>query len=165
MTEEPVPDSDVMADRSGPAPATRWEGNVLALVDRLSSGVARMHTRRLRLEHGLSVPEWRTLMLISERPGATAVDVATMFAMDKMAVTRAVQRLMRVGLMERRQRSEDKRSFSLYLTHRGSEVYAQVLPSSTLRYRELVDVLSQDERRQLSELLGRLVQRVDELEP
>jgi DNA-binding MarR family transcriptional regulator len=158
-----VPDSDVTADQS--APATHWEGNVLALVHRLSSGIARMFTRRLRREHGVSVPEWRTMMLVAERPGTTAVDIATIFAMDKMAVTRAVQRLMRTGLVERRQRSEDKRSFSLYLTPRGSELYGELLPSSNERYHELVDVLSQDERRQLGELLGRLVKRVDELDP
>lgn len=159
-----MPDSDVMPDRSGPAAATHWDGNVLALVDRLSSGIGRIYTRRLRVEHGLSVPEWRTMTLVAERPGITAVDVATIFAMDKMAVTRAVQRLMGIGFIERRQRSEDKRSFSLYLTTRGSEVCALLLPSSNARYRELVDVLSQDERRHLGELLGRLVQRVDELE-
>jgi DNA-binding MarR family transcriptional regulator len=124
-----------------------------------------MFTRRLRDEHDVSVPEWRTMMLVAERPGTTAVDIATIFAMDKMAVTRAVQRLMRIGIIERHQRSEDKRSFSLHLTPRGSELYGQLLPSSSARYRALVDVLSRDERRQLRELLGRLVERLDELDP
>jgi DNA-binding MarR family transcriptional regulator len=159
-----VPVSDARPDQNPVGTGTHWESNVLTLVHRLSSGIGRVFNRRLRIEHGVTVPEWRTMLLLAERPGATAVDIATVYAMDKMAITRAVQRLMRDGLIERHQRSDDKRSFSLLLTPRGNELYAALLPTSSGRYRELVDVLTRDERRQLRALLVRLIERTDELD-
>lgn len=140
------------------------EGNVLTLVHRLSSNIGRVFGRHLRAKHGVSVPEWRTVMLLAERPGCTAIDIATSYAMDKMAVTRAVQRLIRMGMVERQRRASDKRSFSLRLTAKGDEFYATLLPTSTARYREFVDALSRDERRQLRELLSRLILRAQELD-
>jgi DNA-binding MarR family transcriptional regulator len=159
-----VPDPDARPDRNPVGTGAHWEGNVLALVHRLSSGIGRVFNRRLRVEHGVTVPEWRTMLLLAERPGSTAIDIATVYAMDKMAITRAVQRLLRDGLIERHQRSDDKRSFSLHLTPRGTELYAALLPTSSGRYHELVDVLTREERRQLRALLARLIARADELD-
>jgi DNA-binding MarR family transcriptional regulator len=145
-------------------PRTWPEGNLLALVHRLSSSIGRVFGRRLRARHGVSVPEWRTVMLLAERPDCTAIDISTYYAMDKMAVTRAVQRLNRMGMVERQRRPNDKRSFSLRLTAQGQELYETLLPTSTARYREFVDALSRDERRQLRELLSRLIVRAQELD-
>ena len=160
-----VAENAPLAPSSGSLPPGRaWpEGNVIALVHRLSSSVNRVFDRPMRAQHGVSAPEWRTMLLLADRPDCTAIDIATFYAMDKMAVTRAVQRLTHSGIVERHQRPHDRRSFALRLTPRGSELYASLLPTSNQRYREFVDVLNREERRQLRALLARLIQRADEL--
>lgn len=61
-------------------------------------------------------------------------------------------------------RDEDRRSYALFLTQRGQELFGGLLPTSNSRYHEFVDVLSRDERRQLRDLLSKLVLRARELD-
>src|SRR3954469_13741602 len=67
------------------------------LSNRISSAIAREYSQRF----GLGVTEWRVMAVLGRYPGLSANQVATRTAMDKVAVSRAVARLLDAGRLLR----------------------------------------------------------------
>lgn len=129
------------------------------LSNRLSAAIARAYSRR----YGLSIPEWRVIAVLALAPGASAAEVAERTAMDKVAVSRAVRRLVQTGRLTRRTAAGDRRRSILELTAEGRRIYQRVTPALRRYEAELLAALSARERRALDALLGRLERRAGEL--
>ena len=70
----------------------------LAIVSHtVSSLVARVYDKRF----GLTIPEWRVIAIVGRFPGLSAVEVAERTMMDKVAVSRAVTKLIKSGRIDR----------------------------------------------------------------
>lgn len=108
---------------------------------------------------GLAVTEWRILAVLGRFPGMSAVGVAERSAMDKVAVSRAVARLLERGLLHRETHGDDRRRSVLELSDAGRTVYAEVAPLALSYERELLAPLSEEERAQFSRMLERLGER------
>ena len=108
---------------------------------------------------GLAITEWRVLAVLGRFPGMSAVGVAERSAMDKVAVSRAVARLLERGLLHRETHGGDRRRSVLELSDAGRAVYAEVAPLALSYERELLAPLSEDERAQFSRMLDRLGER------
>ena len=108
---------------------------------------------------GLAVTEWRILAVLGRFPGMSAVGVAERSAMDKVAVSRAVARLLERGLLHRETHGDDRRRSVLELSEAGRAVYDEVAPLALSYERELLAPLSEEERLQFSRMLDRLGER------
>ena len=53
-------------------------------------------------DFGLSIPQWRVMAVLARNPGLSAAEVAARTAMDKVAVSRAVQGLLAAGRLRAR---------------------------------------------------------------
>lgn len=137
--------------------------SVLALTHVLSSQIGRAFDGELETNFGISHAEWRVILTLAAAPGATSVDIVNSWAMDKMAVSRAVAKLARNGLVRRQQNRRDRRRFTLTLTAKGSALHARVLPHANARYRELLACLSERELGDLRRGLQKLADRAMEL--
>jgi DNA-binding MarR family transcriptional regulator len=115
------------------------------------------------VRHDLTTPEWRVLAVLAREPGLSAAQVAERTAMDKVAVSRAVNRLLRRRRVARRQAAADRRRSHLELTAAGLAVYRQVSPQALGYERELLRALSAAEARRLDATLARLLDRAREL--
>jgi DNA-binding MarR family transcriptional regulator len=131
--------------------------NVLASIHVLSSQIGRAFYGEIAKRHGVTVPEWRVLLTLAQRPEATAGDVAAQWAMEKMAVSRAVRRLERDRLIARRPVRNDRRRQALRLTPAGRRLYARILPAADARYRAIMACLGPSERAELRRSLARLI--------
>src|SRR5215471_10118468 len=60
----------------------------------LSNRVSRAIALRYADAFGLTIPEWRIIAVLGRRPGLTATQVAEATEMDKVAVSRAVAKLV-----------------------------------------------------------------------
>ena len=136
---------------------------VLASIHVLSNRITRAFESRLDGEHGLSVPEWRVLLSLSREPGLTATEIQGRWAMDKMAVSRAVRRLESAGNVRRKAHPSDGRSFVLELTAKGTRLFEKILPTADERYREILSGLSRGELGKLARILNKLIDRTDHL--
>lgn len=105
---------------------------------------------------GISITEWRVLAVLGRYPELSANGVAERTAMDKVAVSRAVARLLKTGLIERETHGTDRRRSVLRLSRAGYQVYDQVVPMTLDYERELLSGFSDDERATLDRLLTRL---------
>ena len=137
--------------------------NLLALIHVLSHQIGRAFHARIAAEFDVTIAEWRVMLSLSQRPGATAGEIAETWAMEKMAVSRAVRRLARMRRITRRVKPEDRRSFSLAMTEEGMRVFERVVPAANARYREITSAATRAELAQLSRTLTKLVDQARDL--
>ena len=78
--------------------------------------------------------------------------------MDKVAVSRAVNALQKSGRIRRGTHADDKRRSVLALSAKGRKLYDDVAPTALRYERELLAVLSAEERDWLERILGKLVE-------
>jgi len=126
------------------------------LSNRISSAIAREYSQRF----ALGVTEWRVMAVLARYPGLSASKVALRTAMDKVAVSRAVARLLEAGRIEREFDDDDRRRSVLRLSAAGRAVHDQVAPLALAFERHVLGGMPADER----DLLFRLLYRLDELE-
>jgi len=127
------------------------------LSNTVSTAIANRYTERFELR----IPDWRVLAVLGMQPGLSAAEVAAKTAMDAVAVSRAVTRLIKQGRLERRYTSQDRRRSELRLSEQGQRVYEEIVPIARAYERALLDGLDETERLELDRLLQRLTQRAD----
>lgn len=131
--------------------------NVLAAIHVVSNRISRAFYADIEARHGISLPEWRVMLTLTRHPGMAAMAVADLWGMDKMAISRAVQRLARAGLVRRTPAADDRRRWVLELTAEGRRRYRAIEPAATGRYREILKPLAAGEVAQLRRLLEKLI--------
>ena len=123
----------------------------------LSNRVSRAIAARYAKAFDLTIPEWRIIAVLGRRPGLTAKEVAEATEMDKVAVSRAVSRLMAARRVRASADKEDARRQRLSLTAQGEDVHARIAPIALASEQKLLTALDAGERAQLGELLDRLL--------
>ena len=122
------------------------------LSNTLSQAIARVYDKRF----GLSVTEWRTMAVLGHCADLSAREVAERTAMDKVAISRALARLLDKNLIERGTAANDKRRSMLRLSVEGWKIYDQVAPLALEHEQRLLAHLSTDEREWLARILDTL---------
>lgn len=123
------------------------------LSNRVSQTIADAYVERF----GLAVTEWRVIAVLGRYPDLSANGVAERTAMDKVAVSRAVARLLERGLLRRAVHDGDRRRSVLALSEAGYRIYDEVAPLALECERRLLAHLSAEERATLDALLDRLL--------
>ena len=126
----------------------------------VSMSIAQAYER----EFGLTIPEWRVIAVLARYPNLSAIEVAERTAMDKVAVSRAVQSLLASRRLVRAYDKGDRRRSILRLSAAGRAVYTRVAPLALGYERKLLDTLSASDRRALDRLIGRLMDRARDLD-
>ncbi len=122
----------------------------------LSNRVSQDIAGRYHARFGLAITEWRTMAVLAIDPDLSANGVADRTAMDKVAVSRAVARLLERGLIEREIHGDDRRRSVLRLTDAGYSVYDEVAPMVLACERRLLSPLDDEERAMLDRLIEKL---------
>src|SRR6185295_16162526 len=115
----------------------------------LSNRVSRAIAARYVRAFNLTIPEWRIIAVLGRRPGLTAKEVAEATEMDKVAVSRAVARLVAAKRVSARADDADARRQMLSLTREGESVHARIAPIALESERRLLATLDTRERTQL----------------
>ena len=104
----------------------------------------------------LTIPEWRVLAVISQADAVAARDVVAKTPMDKMTVSRAVSNLEAKDLVVRQTDARDRRVYSLSLSPAGRAVYERVAAQALAFEDDLLQALSDDERKAFQTMLLKL---------
>ena len=129
------------------------------LSNRISQTIADLYAERF----GIGVTEWRVIAVLGRYPGLSAGAVAARTAMDKVAVSRAVARLLERGLVERDTHGDDRRRSVLALSRNGQRIYDDIAPLALDLERRLLSRLDRDERAALDALLDKLADGIGHL--
>lgn len=129
----------------------------------LSNRVSRAIAARYATAFDLTIPEWRIIAVLGRRPGLTAKEVAEATEMDKVAVSRAVAKLVAAKRVSADVHDEDGRAQSLTLTAQGEALHARIAPIALDAERRLLASLGVKERMQLDALVDRLLSAARDL--
>ena len=122
----------------------------------LSNRISRSIADGYEEQFQLSLPEWRVMAILGEEPNLSAGQVADRTAMDKVAVSRAVSKLLDSGRIERHFADEDRRRSVLALSESGQNTYLEITPIALAYEERLLGHFSEDEKMQLDALLKKL---------
>lgn len=122
------------------------------LSNRISQSIARLYAERF----GISITEWRVIAVLGRYSGLSANQVAERTAMDKVAVSRTLARLVERGLIVRSTDDDDRRRSVLVLSASGKRIHTQIAPLALEMEHKLLAGFDKEERRLLDRLLGKL---------
>ena len=125
------------------------------LSNTVSTTVARAYAKRFNV----SIPEWRVIAVLGRFPGLSAVEVAERTLMDKVAVSRAVTKLIKNGRIDREFADADKRRSILNLSEDGKQLHDEIADLALQFERDLLQGFSKDELDQLDTIMERLLAR------
>ena len=123
------------------------------LSNRISHDIAESY----REQFGLSQREWRIMATIGEQPGLAARDVVRFTAMDKVAVSRAVNTMIKNKLVKRSFADDDKRRSQLSLSEKGQAIYKEIVPLALGYEKAILDKLNKDEINTLDSMIKKLM--------
>ncbi|MDH4047307.1 MAG: MarR family transcriptional regulator [Gammaproteobacteria bacterium] len=121
----------------------------------ISSSIARAYDQRF----GLTIPEWRVITILGRFPGLSAVEVADRTMMDKVAVSRAVTKLIKSGRVDREFADADRRRSILNLSEVGRNVLADIAPLALGIEADLLHGLSEEQIQTLNVVIEKLLLR------
>jgi len=123
----------------------------------LSNRVSRAIAARYAKAFDLTIPEWRIIAVLGRRPGLTAKEIAEATEMDKVAVSRAVAKLVAARRVLASADTEDARRVRHALSREGESVLARIAPIALAAEERLLAALNERERTHLDALLDRLL--------
>jgi len=130
---------------------------------RLSSTVSTAVAREYSKQFGLSIPEWRVIAILGRSPGLSAVEVAEQTFLDKVAVSRAVTKLIKAGRIDRQFADADRRRSILNLSEKGRDVHDGVADLALEFERALLDGLDADDVERFDKVMDRLLEKANKL--
>lgn len=124
------------------------------LSNRISQAIAREYQDRF----DLSMTEWRVIAVLARFDGdaLSAREVAERTAMDKVAVSRALARLVAAKRVARRIHDDDKRRSVLRLSAQGWKIHDTVAPLARDHERAMLALLDVNEHLALERILDKL---------
>jgi DNA-binding MarR family transcriptional regulator len=117
--------------------------------------LAAMYTKQFHI----SAAQWRVLTVIGRHAPASAGDVARFSSLEPDKITRAVDSLVKLGLVHRRLDPRDLRFVILSLTAKGKRVNEQIQQVRNAMELEFVSALTPAEAEALYGLLDKLQER------
>lgn len=93
-----------------------------------SNVVSRLIARAYEDRFALTIPQWRIIAVLAEQGPLTQQALGARTVMDKVAVSRATQSLVKRKLVQRAPHDVDGRSHRLALSQAGTHLYADVAP-------------------------------------
>jgi DNA-binding MarR family transcriptional regulator len=125
----------------------------------VSTNIARVYEKQF----GLSIPEWRVIAILGRYPGLSAVEVADRTLMDKVAVSRAVTKMIKNGRVDREFADADRRRSILNLSEEGRRVHNEIAPLALQFEQELLQDISDEDFETFNTILEQLLDKARQL--
>jgi len=127
----------------------------------ISSAVIRAVARIYGPRYGLLPPNWKAMAAIGRYGPMSAKDVCARTTVEPDKVTRAVDRLVALGYVQRAQDRRDRRRVVLSLTPSGRKVYKHVEGATRRIELLLLNALSPEERKAIERITTKLQRQVE----
>lgn len=119
----------------------------------VSTKIASVYDKRF----GLTIPEWRVIAILGRFPGLSAVEVAERTMLDKVAVSRAVTKLIKNGRLDREFADADRRRSILNLSEEGRKVLDEIAPLALQFEHDLLHGINETDFESFNVVMERLM--------
>ncbi len=108
-------------------------------------------------KYGISEPKFRVLLILSiEGDGMALCDIGKRMLVTRANMTGLIDRMVKEALVEKKINPDDKRSTKAYLTQKGKDLFESVKDKHIEFSQRMTHSLSDEEKKQLSQLLQKL---------
>jgi DNA-binding MarR family transcriptional regulator len=132
---------------------------IMILANLLKRAATIRYHRLLDLRPG----EWGIVAQLGQRAPRNLIDLATGMGRDKAQISRAVSRLVRLGLVTRKPNPRNSREILIALTHKGDTACQTILAAASAVNGALLAAVTPAQRRELEQLLDVLTTRAGAL--
>ncbi|MGF1703555.1 MarR family transcriptional regulator [Photobacterium makurazakiensis] len=108
-------------------------------------------------KHGLTIALWPTMMCLWEEEGVTQTEISQKSKVENSTTTRTLDKLEKMGLVERQDDPNSRRSFRIYLTDAGRSLKDELLPIPTAINKEMLGLLDANEQKEMIRLLQKMM--------
>jgi DNA-binding MarR family transcriptional regulator len=129
------------------------------LSNKVSKGISKFY----RDQHGISIPEWRVMSILSDRSNQTAKELSIFSQMDKVKISRTMKILIAKKLILEKVCDIDARARRYHLTNNGIQLINEVKPKAQDFETKLISCLSKDEVKSLKYCIASLDKQVNKL--
>lgn len=126
------------------------------LINVVANNASRTFDAELK-KHGLTIALWPTLMCLWEEEGVTQTEISQKSKVENSTTTRTIDKLEKLGLVERQNDPNSRRSFRIFLTDKGRELKSDLIPIPVAINDKILSSLDKDEQKQLISLLQKMV--------
>lgn len=95
--------------------------------------------------HGLQQQEWKVMSLIATFGPLRSADLTAHGTLDRMTLSRVLDRLDTRGLILRERNTADQRTYVVALSPAGWEIYRAIVPAALARAAEMMACLTEEE--------------------
>lgn len=113
--------------------------------------------------YGLTLVDWRIVITLARAPDLTAQEIIELWGLEKMAVSRSIQKLQKNNLIQRTKDATDSRRHLLRLTAKGRGAHRAAWPRAEEHYKFITSALTPQELRQFNAIADKLVERAREI--
>jgi DNA-binding MarR family transcriptional regulator len=122
----------------------------------LAALVRREFSKIYRDDPGLNEPEWKVMTTLAHFGPLPSGDIGLYVTLDRVAVSRALTRLINLGLATRSENPADQRMFTVDLTPRAARIYDRMTAQSLEIEETILATLDQNEVRELLRLFDKV---------
>jgi MarR family transcriptional regulator for hemolysin len=120
---------------------------------------------RVLAEKNITRSQWGLIAVVARRPGATQRTVAEVLEMSEASAGRLIDRLCADGLLERRERDDDRRARAVYITPAAEPLLAQASEIGRELSLTIFRGLEHDDLETLAHLLAKVYDNVARTAP
>jgi DNA-binding MarR family transcriptional regulator len=124
------------------------------LTNLVSNAIADIYAARF----DLTLPEWRVIAVLGWHGQLTATQIIDVTAMDKVTISRAVARLVKMKRLKSVPDKSDARRQLLSLSAVGEKIHAEIVPLALSLEQKLINQLPSTDQQQLDVLLAKLTE-------
>jgi DNA-binding MarR family transcriptional regulator len=129
---------------------------VVQPIMRLAFSIEKIADRKLRAERGLTISQFRMLMVVRKMKVASQRDIAEFWGVAEASVSRQMEPLIALKLIERKRDPGNRRANALALTARGKEALDAALDALDAELEAAFAEFPKEARPALAEALMRL---------
>ncbi|MCJ2188412.1 MarR family winged helix-turn-helix transcriptional regulator [Novosphingobium beihaiensis] len=104
--------------------------------------------------------QWAMIAIVSRYPGSTQRTIAEYLEMSEASAGRLIDRLCADGLLERRDRRDDRRARAVYLTEKAEPLLAKLGTIASESEQRMFSGFSDEELEQLLNFMDRIYENV-----
>ena len=111
-------------------------------------------------QYDVTPEQWAVLCCLWEQDGITSKDIAEITCKDKPTTSRIIDKVLRKGLVIRRDHPEDRRAFHVCLTEKGWALKDELVPIANQLLEKATIGIDKKQMVELKKLLNKVYENV-----
>lgn len=107
-------------------------------------------------EFSITRSQWQMIVVVARKPGVTQRTIAEALEISEASAGRLIDRLCAEGLLERRERDDDRRARAVHITEKAEPLLAKLAEIAEVNEERLFKGFSKQELNNLQEYLDRM---------